>query len=277
MGTFKNCSPFAITGWYFQPVNLGYPSNRHSARPYFRDDAGSGHVHLPHGSMSTAWDIWKGKNVFDIMHTSGCPFSMLGLLMSSNIFPDVYVLGTGGAFILPCWIGFYYEKPMAVAACKKAFIVPICRSRFLLGILILSNQSRYARFNSMIDTLGKPGICKTCQGHFMGLSALNWGLAGIHWRGGKRVPCSPAYGFPMPWRFTPVSALIHTLYNGGGGCILVARLAFPHILQWLLRRDLLNMVAGGWCDLSIRQLLYRLYTNRYQTGRLPTASPDRVL
>ena len=68
-------------------------------------------------------------------------FSMLGLVMSSNIFQMYMCWELVGlsSFLL---IGFYYEKPSAVAACKKAFIVTrFADLGFLLGILILSNQS----------------------------------------------------------------------------------------------------------------------------------------
>ncbi len=50
-------------------------------------------------------------------------FSMLGLVMSSNIF-QIYIfweLVGISSFLL---IGFYYEKPSAVAACKKALLLP---------------------------------------------------------------------------------------------------------------------------------------------------------
>ena len=49
-------------------------------------------------------------------------FSMLGLIISSNIF-QIYIfweLVGVSSFLL---IGYYYDKPSAVAACKKAFIV----------------------------------------------------------------------------------------------------------------------------------------------------------
>ncbi|HWR32467.1 MAG TPA: proton-conducting transporter membrane subunit, partial [Chitinophagaceae bacterium] len=49
-------------------------------------------------------------------------FSMLGLVISSNLF-QIYIfweLVGVSSFLL---IGYYYNKPSAVAACKKAFIV----------------------------------------------------------------------------------------------------------------------------------------------------------
>ncbi|HMC99482.1 MAG TPA: proton-conducting transporter membrane subunit, partial [Ferruginibacter sp.] len=68
-------------------------------------------------------------------------FSMLGLVVSSNIF-QIYIfweLVGLSSFLL---IGYYYDKPSAVAACKKAFIVTrFADAGFLIGILILSSYA----------------------------------------------------------------------------------------------------------------------------------------
>jgi len=65
-------------------------------------------------------------------------FSMLGLVLATNIF-QMYIfweLVGVSSFLL---IGFYYEKPSAVAASKKAFIVTrFADLGFLIGILMLS-------------------------------------------------------------------------------------------------------------------------------------------
>ncbi|MBE3084991.1 MAG: NADH-quinone oxidoreductase subunit L, partial [Bacteroidetes bacterium] len=65
-------------------------------------------------------------------------FSMLGLVVATNIF-QMYIfweLVGISSFLL---IGFYYQKPSAVAASKKAFIVTrFADLGFLIGILILS-------------------------------------------------------------------------------------------------------------------------------------------
>ena len=63
---------------------------------------------------------------------------MLGLVLASNIF-QIYIfweLVGVSSFLL---IGFYYDKPSAVAASKKAFIVTrFADLGFLIGILVLS-------------------------------------------------------------------------------------------------------------------------------------------
>ena len=83
-------------------------------------------------------------------------FSMLGLVVSSNIF-QIYIfweLVGVSSFLL---IGYYYDKPSAVAACKKAFIVTrFADVGFLIGILILSFYSGTLDFNILIERLTTP-------------------------------------------------------------------------------------------------------------------------
>ena len=80
-------------------------------------------------------------------------FSMLGLVLSSNLF-QIYIfweLVGVSSFLL---IGFYYNKPSAVAACKKAFIVTrFADLGFLIGILVLSFYSGTLDFNELIAVL----------------------------------------------------------------------------------------------------------------------------
>ncbi len=65
-------------------------------------------------------------------------FSMLGLVVATNIF-QMYIfweLVGASSYLL---IGFYYKKPSAVSASKKAFIVTrFADLGFLIGILVLS-------------------------------------------------------------------------------------------------------------------------------------------
>src|SRR4051794_5584394 len=78
-------------------------------------------------------------------------FSMLGLVVSSNIF-QVYIfweLVGVSSFLL---IGFYYTKPSAVAASKKAFIVTrFADLGFLIGILILGWYGGTLDIGTLID------------------------------------------------------------------------------------------------------------------------------
>src|SRR6185369_14913369 len=106
-------------------------------------------------------------------------FSMLGLVISSNIF-QLYIfweLVGVSSFLL---IGYYYDKPSAVAACKKAFIVTrFADVGFLIGILILSFYSGTLDFNTLIQRLTSPGSTElkaAVASSFLGISALTWGM-----------------------------------------------------------------------------------------------------
>src|SRR6187401_2380085 len=83
-------------------------------------------------------------------------FSMLGLVLSANIF-QVYIfweLVGVSSFLL---IGFYYDKPSAVAASKKAFIVTrFADLGFLIGILILGWYGGTLDIGILIERLTNP-------------------------------------------------------------------------------------------------------------------------
>ena len=86
-------------------------------------------------------------------HLSLFTFSMLCLVVATNIF-QMYIfweLVGLSSFLL---IGYYFDKPSAVAASKKAFIVTrFADLGFLIGILVLSYYSGTMDFNSMIQRL----------------------------------------------------------------------------------------------------------------------------
>ena len=81
-------------------------------------------------------------------------FSMLGLVVATNIF-QMYIfweLVGVSSFLL---IGFYYQKPSAVRASKKAFIVTrFADLGFLIGILILSFNTKTFDFITLTDPHG---------------------------------------------------------------------------------------------------------------------------
>ncbi len=158
-------------------------------------------------------------------------FSMLGLVLASNIF-QVYIfweLVGVSSFLL---IGYYYDKPSAVAACKKAFIVTrFADLGFLIGILILSYSSGTLDIHTMIATLTSPesGALKTAAASsFLGISALTWGAALVFVGGAGKSAMFPLHIW-LPDAMegpTPVSALIHAATMVVAGVYLVARL-FP--------------------------------------------------
>lgn len=169
-------------------------------------------------------------------------FSMLGLVLATNIF-QMYIfweLVGVSSFLL---IGYYYEKPSAVAACKKAFIVTrFADLGFLIGILVLSFTSGTLDFNTLIQRLTDPesSAFKTAvSSSFLGLSALTWGAALVFVGGAGKSAMFPLHIW-LPDAMegpTPVSALIHAATMVVAGVYLVARLfpiyaiAAPHVLQ----------------------------------------------
>ncbi len=158
-------------------------------------------------------------------------FSMLGLVLSSNIF-QIYIfweLVGVSSFLL---IGFYYNKPSAVAASKKAFIVTrFADLGFLIGILILSNQAGTLDFHQMIATLTSPesnAVKNAAASSFLGASALTWGAALVFIGGAGKSAMFPLHIW-LPDAMegpTPVSALIHAATMVVAGVYLVARM-FP--------------------------------------------------
>ena len=158
-------------------------------------------------------------------------FSMLGLVLASNIF-QIYIfweLVGVSSFLL---IGYYYDKPSAVAACKKAFIVTrFADLGFLIGILILSFNAGTLDFATLIERLTTPGSAEvnSALAHsFLGASALTWGAALVFIGGAGKSAMFPLHIW-LPDAMegpTPVSALIHAATMVVAGVYLVARL-FP--------------------------------------------------
>ena len=158
-------------------------------------------------------------------------FSMLGLVVATNIFQTYIFWELVGvsSFLL---IGFYYDKPSAVAASKKAFIVTrFADLGFLTGILVLSYYSGTLDFNTLISRLtdhSSPQIHAAVSASFMGISALTWGLMLVFAGGAGKSAMFPLHIW-LPDAMegpTPVSALIHAATMVVAGVYLVARL-FP--------------------------------------------------
>ncbi len=158
-------------------------------------------------------------------------FSMLGLVLSSNIF-QIYMfweLVGISSFLL---IGYFFESPSAVAASKKAFIVTrFADLGFLIGILILAFYSRTLDFGSLIEkftSVQSPEFIQITSATFLGVSMLTWGLVLVFIGGAGKSAMFPLHIW-LPDAMegpTPVSALIHAATMVVAGVFLVARL-FP--------------------------------------------------
>ncbi|WP_457619245.1 NADH-quinone oxidoreductase subunit L [Lutibacter sp.] len=154
-------------------------------------------------------------------------FSMFGLVLATNLF-QMYIfweLVGASSFLL---IGYYYTKPSAVAAAKKAFIVTrFADLGFLIGILLISYYSGTFDFGEINNPEGYV-ITNWASTSFMGLSVMTWGLILIFMGGAGKSAMLPFHIW-LPDAMegpTPVSALIHAATMVVAGVYLVARL-FP--------------------------------------------------
>ncbi|MDE6206835.1 MAG: NADH-quinone oxidoreductase subunit L [Muribaculaceae bacterium] len=176
-------------------------------------------------------------------------FSMLGLVVAPNIF-QMYIfweLVGASSYLL---IGFYYKKPSAVSASKKAFIVTrFADLGFLIGILTLSWYTGTFNFTELtsVPVEGLAGVTQVNIGTaesirnifatsaaptFMGASVLTWALVLIFMGGMGKSAMMPLHIW-LPDAMegpTPVSALIHAATMVVAGVYLVARL-FPLYLM----------------------------------------------
>ena len=157
-------------------------------------------------------------------------FSMLGLVLSANIF-QIYMFWELVGVSSYLLIGFYFDKPSAVAASKKAFIVTrFADLGFLIGILVLSYYGGTLDFQTLISRLTGPTtqFNSILTASFLGCSALTWGLLLVFIGGAGKSAMFPLHIW-LPDAMegpTPVSALIHAATMVVAGVFLVARL-FP--------------------------------------------------
>lgn len=154
-------------------------------------------------------------------------FSMLGLVVATNIF-QMYIFWELVGVSSYLLIGFYYQRPSAVRASKKAFIVTrFADLGFLIGILILSFQTKTFDFITLTDPAGQ-AITKGSGIAFMGLSVMTWSMIFVYMGGVGKSAMFPFHIW-LPDAMegpTPVSALIHAATMVVAGVYLVARM-FP--------------------------------------------------
>ena len=164
-------------------------------------------------------------------HLSLFTFSMLGLVISTNIF-QIYMFWELVGVSSYLLIGFYFKKPSAVAASKKAFIVTrFADLGFLIGILILGTGTGSLDFITIISKLSgptTPELTEMITTSFLGVSVLTWALTLVFIGGAGKSAMFPLHIW-LPDAMegpTPVSALIHAATMVVAGVFLVARL-FP--------------------------------------------------
>jgi len=176
-------------------------------------------------------------------------FSMLGLVIATNIF-QMYIfweLVGVSSFLL---IGFYYQKPSAVAASKKAFIVTrFADLGFLIGILILSFVTGTFDFAKLTEP-GTAIFGSAASMSFMGVSAMTWAMTLIFIGGAGKSAMFPLHIW-LPDAMegpTPVSALIHAATMVVAGVFLVARM-FPVIHFQAPEAQEIIAYVGGFTSL----------------------------
>jgi NADH-quinone oxidoreductase subunit L len=187
----------------------------------------------------------KGEKGFERYYAflSLFTFSMMGLVVATNIF-QMYIFWELVGVSSYLLIGFYYDRPSAVAASKKAFIVTrFADMGFLVGILLLSFTTKTFDFVTLTDING-PAIASKGGAVFMGMSLMTWSMIFIFMGGAGKSAMFPLHIW-LPDAMegpTPVSALIHAATMVVAGVYLVARM-FPvyyftapealHIIAWV--------------------------------------------
>ncbi|MDR1722458.1 MAG: NADH-quinone oxidoreductase subunit L [Tannerella sp.] len=142
--------------------------------------------------------------------------SMLGLVVATNIF-QMYVFWELVGVSSYLLIGFYYTKPAAIAASKKAFVVTrFADLGFLIGILIYGYYGKTFSFTPDLHLLAAAGAMIP-----LALGLMFVGGAGKSAMFPLHIWLPDAMEGP-----TPVSALIHAATMVVAGVYLVARM-FP--------------------------------------------------
>ena len=156
-------------------------------------------------------------------------FSMLGLVVATNIF-QMYVFWELVGVSSYLLIGFYYTKPEAIAASKKAFIVTrFADLGFLIGILLYGYYMQTFTFSPSEEQLMKAGMVLP-----LALGLMFVGGAGKSAMFPLHIWLPDAMEGP-----TPVSALIHAATMVVAGVYLVARMFplfigfAPQTLHWV--------------------------------------------
>lgn len=167
-------------------------------------------------------------------------FSMLGLVLSDNML-SLYIFWELVGLCSFLLVGFWYTKPAAKAAAKKAFIVTrIGDAALLIGILLLFwYMPDHALGFTMIESVfeGQGGIIATGITTVIAL-LIFLGAVGKSGQFPLHVWLPDAMEGP-----TPISALIHAATMVAAGVYLLAR-TFPIFEASLFASDVVAYVGG---------------------------------
>jgi len=162
-------------------------------------------------------------------------FSMLGLVIATNLFQMYFFWELVGvcSFLL---IGFWWYKPSAAHACKKAFVVNrVGDAGFLLGLILLYHFTKDFWSTEGATTLGFDKLLEATTWAITNNGLLVTGLVSISTIGILIFMGAAAKSAQFPLHIwlpdamegpTPISALIHAATMVAAGVYLVARV-FP--------------------------------------------------
>ncbi len=155
-------------------------------------------------------------------------FSMLGLVISSNIL-QMFVFWELVGMSSYALIGFWYEKPAAVAASKKAFVITrFADAFFLIGIVMVSFYSQSFDFQTLNSPETAALLNHTIMFGIVPVNLLTLATILIFIGGWGKSAMFPLHIW-LPDAMegpTPVSATIHSATMVVAGVFLTARM-FP--------------------------------------------------
>ena len=220
-GTFATLMPYNCTWLPFTPtlsIDLGILLDPISVMMLIVISTVSFMVHL------YSFGYMKGERGFQRYYAflSLFTISMLGLVVATNIF-QMYLFWELVGVSSYLLIGFYYTKPAAIAASKKAFIVTrFADLGFLIGILVYGYYAGTYTFQPNEMALLKGGAAMIP----LALGLMFIGGAGKSAMFPLHIWLPDAMEGP-----TPVSALIHAATMVVAGVYLVARM-FPLFIDY---------------------------------------------
>ncbi|MBI3804773.1 MAG: NADH-quinone oxidoreductase subunit L [Nitrospirae bacterium] len=146
-------------------------------------------------------------------------FSMLGIVLSNNLV-QTYIFWELVGLASFSLIGFWFEKPSAAEACKKAFLTTrVGDFGFVIGIVLLyftAGSFNFAELQATLKTGGLPAGLITASAILVFMGAV-----------GKSAQFPLHVWLPDAMEGpTPVSALIHAATMVAAGVYLVARTFF---------------------------------------------------
>jgi len=155
-------------------------------------------------------------------------FSMLGLVVSTGIF-QMFVFWELVGVSSYLLIGFWYHKPSAVAASKKAFIITrFADAFFLLGIIIVSYYTQSFDFLTLNDPASISKLAGSVSLGLFSVNLLTLATLFIFIGGWGKSAMFPLHVW-LPDAMegpTPVSSIIHSATMVVAGVFLTARM-FP--------------------------------------------------